>query len=264
MRADEIDYRLIGDDLQGVIVTLDPGEAVVAEAGAMMYMQDGIRMATTLDATGRGGGGLFDKLMSAGKRVLSGDSFFVTFYMNETTVRRDVAFAAPYAGKIQPVDLRSWGGTIIAQKDAFLCGARGVDVSIAFARRIGAGFFGGEGFILQKLSGDGLVFLHASGTLVEHQLAAGERLMVDTGCLVAMQPSVQYDIQMVPGVKTALFGGEGLFLVQLTGPGRVVLQTLPFSRLADRIIAASPRAGGGRREEGSMLGMLGGILDGDR
>jgi uncharacterized protein (TIGR00266 family) len=264
MRADEIDYRLIGDDLQGVIVTLDPGEAVVAEAGAMMYMQDGIRMATTLDATGRGGSGLFDKLMSAGKRVLSGDSFFVTFYMNETTVRRDVAFAAPYAGKIQAVDLRSWGGTIIAQKDAFLCGARGVDVSIAFARRIGAGFFGGEGFILQKLTGDGLVFLHASGTLVEHQLGPGERLMVDTGCLVAMQPTVQYDIQMVPGVKTALFGGEGLFLVQLTGPGRVVLQTLPFSRLADRIIAASPRAGGGRREEGSVLGMLGGMIDGDR
>lgn len=263
MRADEIEYRLVGDDLQGVIITLDPGEAVVAEAGAMMYLQDGIRMATTLDATGRGGG-LFDKLMSAGKRVLSGDSFFVTFFMNETTKRRDVAFAAPYAGKIQAVDLRAWGGTIIAQKDAFLCGARGVDVTIAFAKRIGAGFFGGEGFILQKLTGDGLVFLHASGTLVEYDLAPGERLMVDTGCLVAMQPSVGYDIQMVPGVKTALFGGEGLFLVQLTGPGRAVMQTLPFSRLADRIIAASPRAGGGRREEGSVLGVLGGIIDGDR
>jgi uncharacterized protein (TIGR00266 family) len=264
MPADVIDYRLIGDDLQAVIVTLDPGEAVVAEAGAMMYMQDGIRMATTLDASGRGGGGLFDKLLGAGKRVLSGDSFFVTLFMNESNRRRDVAFAAPYPGKIQPVELRDWGGTIVAQKDAFLCGARGIDVSIAFTRRIGAGFFGGEGFILQKLSGDGLAFLHASGTLHSMELAAGETLRVDTGCLVAMQPSVSYDIQMVPGVKTALFGGEGLFFVQLTGPGRVVLQTLPFSRLADRIIAASPRAGGGRREEGGVLGGLGGLLDGDR
>jgi uncharacterized protein (TIGR00266 family) len=263
MRADEIEYRLIGDDLQGVVVTLDPGEAVVAEAGAMMYMQDGIRMATNLDQTGRGGG-LFDKLMSAGKRVLSGDSFFVTWFMNEVNVRRDVAFAAPFPGKIQPIDLRQWGGTLIAQKDAFLCGARGVDVTVAFTRRIGAGFFGGEGFILQKLFGDGLVFLHASGTLIELDLAAGERLRVDTGCLVAMQPTVSYDIQMVPGVKTALFGGEGLFFMQLTGPGRVILQTLPFSRLADRIIAAAPRAGGSRKGEGSVLGVIGGILDGDR
>ena len=261
--SDEIDYKLIGDDLQAVIVTLDPGEAVVAEAGAMMYMQDGIRMATTLDATGKGGG-MFDKLLSAGKRVLSGDSFFVTVFMNEANRRRDLAFAAPYPGKIQPIDLREWGGTLIAQKDAFLCGARGLDVSIAFNRRIGAGFFGGEGFILQRLTGDGLTFLHASGTLHMMELAPGETLRVDTGCLVAMQPSVNYDIQLVPGVKTALFGGEGLFLVHLTGPGRVILQTLPFSRLADRIIAASPRAGGGRREEGSMLGAIGGLLDGDR
>jgi uncharacterized protein (TIGR00266 family) len=264
MVSDQIDYKLIGDDLQGVVVTLDPEEAVVAEAGAMMYMQDGIRMITTLDQTGRGGSRLVDRLMSAGKRVLSGDSFFVTIFLNESTKRRDVAFASPYPGKIQPLELAQWGGTLIAQKDAFLCGARGLDVSIAFAKRIGAGFFGGEGFILQKLSGDGLVFLHASGTLTEMTLAPGEVLRVDTGCLVAIQPSVDYDIQMVPGIKSALFGGEGLFLVQLTGPGRVILQTLPFSRLADRIIAASPRAGGARREEGSVLGMLGGILDGDR
>jgi len=264
MRADEIDYKIIGDDLQGVIVTLDPDEAVVAEAGAMMYMQDGIRMATTLDQTGRGGGRLLDKLFAAGKRVLSGDSFFVTVFANETTMRRDVAFASPYPGKIQAIDLRTWNGEIIAQKDSFLCGARGCNVSIAFAKRIGAGFFGGEGFILQKISGDGLVFLHASGTLHEMTLAPGEELRVDTGCLVAMEPTVNYDIQMVPGVKTALFGGEGLFLVHLTGPGRVILQTLPFSRLADRIIAAAPRAGGARREEGSVLGALGGLLDGDR
>src|SRR5688572_7418877 len=228
--ADEIDYKLIGDDLQGVIITLDPGEAVVAEAGSMMYMQNGIQMATSMDMSGRGSGKFFDKLMSAGKRVLAGDSLFVTWFTTAVNKRQDVAFAAPYPGKIQPIDLGSMGGTLIAQKDSFLCGARGVDVTLAFARRIGAGFFGGEGFILQKLTGDGLVFLHASGTLIELELKAGEQLRVDTGCLVAMQPSVNYDIQMVPGIKTALFGGEGLFFMQLTGPGRVILQTLPFSR----------------------------------
>ena len=263
MPADVIDYKLIGDDLQAVIVTLDPGEAVIAEAGGMMYMQDGIRMATTLDTTGRGGGGLFDKLLGAGKRILAGESFFITLFANESRQRRDVAFAAPYPGKIQPIELREWGGTVIAQKDSFLCAARGVEVSVTFNRRIGAGFFGGEGFILQKLSGDGLAFLHASGTLQTMTLAPGERLRVDTGCLVAFEPTVSYDIQMVPGVKTALFGGEGLFLVQLTGPGKVILQTLPFSRLADRIIAASPRAGGASRGEGSLLGGLGGLLDRD-
>jgi len=262
MAADVIDYRLIGDDLQAVVVTLDPGEAVFAEAGGMMYMQDDVRMMTTLDANNRGGG-LLGKLMGAGKRILTGESFFITLFVNEGGKRRDVAFAAPYPGKILPVELADWGGTLLAQKDAFLCAARGIDIDIAFTRKIGAGFFGGEGFILQRLSGDGLAFLHASGTLVNVDLAAGESLRVDTGCLVAFQPSVQYDIQMVPGIKTALFGGEGLFFVHLTGPGRVVLQTLPFSRLADRITAASPRTGGRRREEGGMLGMLGGMLDGD-
>jgi uncharacterized protein (TIGR00266 family) len=260
--ADQIDYAIIGDDLQAVIVTLDPGEAVVAEAGAMMFMQDGISMATTLDSTGRGGG-LFDKLMAGGKRILSGDSFFVTLFANEAARRRDVAFSSPFPGKVLPVDLDDWGGTVICQKDSFLCAARGIDVSIAFSRRIGAGFFGGEGFILQRLRGDGLAFVHACGTLHTMELGAGEQLRVDTGCLVAMQPSVDYDIQMVPGIRTALFGGEGLFFARLTGPGRVVLQTLPFSRLADRIIAAAPRAGGARRGEGSVLGMLGGVLDGD-
>lgn len=260
--ADQIDYRIIGDDLQAVIVTLDPGEAVVAEAGAMMYMQDGISMATTLDMTGRGGS-LFGKLLAGGKRILAGDSFFVTLFANEARARRDVAFAAPFPGKVLATDLDDWGGTVICQKDSFLCAARGIDVSVAFSRRIGAGFFGGEGFILQRLVGDGLAFIHASGTLHTIELAAGEQLRVDTGCLVAMQQSVDYDIQMVPGIKTALFGGEGLFFARLTGPGRVVLQTLPFSRLADRIIAAAPRAGGSRQGEGSVLGMLGGILDGD-
>ncbi|HEX7942070.1 MAG TPA: TIGR00266 family protein [Gemmatimonadaceae bacterium] len=260
--ADQIDYRVIGDDLQAVIVTLDSGEAVVAEAGAMMFMQDGISMATTLDATGRQSG-LLGKLFAGGKRILSGDSFFVTLFANEAPRRRDVAFSSPYPGKILPVDLTAWGGTLLCQKDSFLCGARGIDVTIAFTRRIGAGFFGGEGFILQKLQGDGLCFLHACGTLHQMDLAPGESLRVDTGCLVALQPTVQYDIQMVPGIKTALFGGEGLFFARLTGPGRVVLQTLPFSRLADRIIAAAPRQGGARKEEGSVLGTLGGLLDGD-
>ncbi|MBX6332042.1 MAG: TIGR00266 family protein [Gemmatimonadaceae bacterium] len=262
-QADQIDYKVIGDDLQAVIVTLDPGEAVVAEAGAMMYMEDGISMATTLDATGRHGS-LLGKLLAGGKRILSGDSFFVTLFANEATRRRDIAFSSPFPGKILPVDLTAWGGTLLCQKDSFLCGARGIDVTIAFTRRIGAGFFGGEGFILQRLVGDGLCFLHASGTLHTLDLAPGETVRVDTGCLVAMQPTVDYDIQMVPGIKTALFGGEGLFFAWLTGPGRVVLQTLPFSRLADRIIAASPRAGGSRQGEGSVLGVIGDVLNGSR
>jgi uncharacterized protein (TIGR00266 family) len=260
--AHEIDYRLIGDDMQAVIVTLDPRETVIAEAGAMMYMQDGITMQTTLDATGESKG-FVSKLMSGAKRALAGDSFFVTTFTNDVTKRRDVAFAAPYPGKILPVDLKQWGGRVIAQKDAFLCAAFGVNVTIAFTKRIGAGFFGGEGFILQQLDGDGLAFLHASGTLAEMTLARGEVLRVDTGCLVAMEETVGYDIRMVPGIKTALFGGEGLFFVELTGPGRVVLQTLPFSRLADRIIAASPRAGGRMQGEGSVLGGIGRLLDGD-
>jgi len=260
--ADEIDFKLIGDDMQAVIVTLDQGETVVAEAGAMMYMQDGIVMNTTLDATGQGGT-LMGKLLGGAKRMLSGDSFFVTTFTNNARQRLDVAFSAPYPGKIRPIELREWNGTIIAQKNAFLCAARGVNVTIAFSRRIGAGFFGGEGFILQRIEGDGLAFLHASGTLLEIRLAAGESLRIDTGCLVAMEESIDYDIQMVPGVKTALFGGEGLFFTLCRGPGRVILQTLPFSRLADRIIAASPRAGGGRREEGGVLGALGGLIDGD-
>jgi uncharacterized protein (TIGR00266 family) len=260
--AHEIDYKLIGDDMQAVIVTLDPNETVVAEAGAMMYMQDDIAMNTTLDPSGSGTG-IMGRLLKGAKRALAGDSFFITTFTNEGNKRRDVAFAAPFPGKILAVDLRAWGGKLLAQKDSFLCAAFGIEISIAFNRRIGAGFFGGEGFILQKLQGDGLAFLHASGTLAEAKLAAGETLRVDTGCLVAMEESVDYDIQMVPGIKTALFGGEGLFFVKLTGPGRVVLQTLPFSRLADRIIAAAPRVGGKRIGEGSLLGGIGGLLDGD-
>ena len=259
--ADEIDFKLIGDDLQGVIITLDPGEAVMAEAGAFMYMQDDIRMLTTLDATGKQTG-LIGRLLMGGKRMLSGDSFFITLFVNEGTTRQDVAFASHVPGKIYPIELEDWGGTIIAQRNAFLCGARGLELSVAFTRRIGTGFFGGEGFILQRISGDGLAFLHAGGTLVELTLKPGETLRVDTGCLVAMQESVDYDIQMVPGIKTALFGGEGLFFALLTGPGQVILQTLPFSRLADQIIAASHRAGGHQRGGANLLGGLGGLAGG--
>jgi len=259
--ADEIDFKLIGDDMQAVIVTLDQGETVVAEAGAMMYMQDGIVMNTTLDATGQGGS-LMGKLLGGAKRALTGDSFFVTTFTNNARQRQDVAFSAPFPGKIRPIELREWNGTIIAQKNAFLCAARGVNVTIAFSKRIGAGFFGGEGFILQRIEGDGLAFLHASGTLHEVRLNAGESLRIDTGCIVAMEQSIDYDIQMVPGVKTALFGGEGLFFARLQGPGRVLLQTMPFSRLADRILAAAPHQAGGHRMDTRLgaAGLIGGVI----
>lgn len=259
--ADEIDYKLIGDDLQAVIITLDPGEMVIAEAGAMMYMQDGIVMNTTLDPNAQGGG-LMGKLFAGAKRALSGNTFFVTTFANAGNKRQDVAFSSHFPGKILPVDLRKWGGVIIAQKDAFLCAARGANVSIAFTRRIGAGFFGGEGFILQRIESDGLAFLHASGALHEIDLAAGESLKVDTGCLVAMDPGVDYDIEMVPGIKTALFGGEGLFFARLQGPGRVLLQTMPFSRLADRILAAAPHQAGGHRMDTRLgaAGLIGGVI----
>lgn len=259
MRADEIDYRVIGDDLQAVIITLDPGEMVQAEAGAMMFMEEGIVMNTTLDPNAQGGG-VLGKLFQGAKRALSGDTFFVTTFANAANKRQDVAFSSHFPGKIRPIDLREWGGVIIGQKDSFLCAARGVNVTVAFTRRIGAGFFGGEGFILQRIEGDGLCFLHASGTLHEMSLAPGETLRVDTGCIVAMEQQIDYDIQMVPGIKTALFGGEGLFFATLRGPGRVLLQTMPFSRLADRILAAAPRAGGVRREE--RIGGLGGAVAG--
>ncbi len=264
IHADEIDYQILGEDLQAVVITLDPGEAVVAEAGAMMYMREGIEIATTLDPN-QEHASILSKLIQGGKRVLSGDTFFVTVFANHGAHRSSVAFSSPTPGRVIPVNLAQWGGTIIAQKDSFLCAARGTNVTIALTRRIGAGFFGGEGFILQRIEGDGLAFLHASGTLVTLDLAPGEQVRVDTGCLVAFQPTVDYDIRVVPGIKTALFGGEGLFFVNMTGPGRVILQTMPFSRLADRIIAASPRAGGVAREaSGGMFGALGGLLDGAR
>ena len=259
----EIDYRIIGDDLQFVEIELDPGEATVAEAGGMMYMEEGIAMETIFGDGSVQNRGFVGSLLGAGKRLLTGESLFMTVFKNESGVKRRVSFGAPYPGKIVPVHLREIGGELIAQKDSFLCAAKGVSLSIAFQKRFGVGLFGGEGFIMQRLQGDGLAFLHAGGTLHERELAPGEVLRVDTGCLAAFQPTVDYDIQLVGGVKTALFGGEGLFFATLRGPGKIWLQSLPFSRLAGRIIAAAPQTGRGGREEGSVLGGLGRLLDGD-
>jgi uncharacterized protein (TIGR00266 family) len=259
----EIDYRIHGDDLQFVEIELDPQEATVAEAGALMFMDEGIAMETVFGDGSVQNRGFVGSLLGAGKRLLTGESLFMTVFLNQSSLKRRVAFGAPYPGKIIPIHLRDVGGELIAQKDSFLCAAKGVSLSIAFQRRLGVGLFGGEGFIMQRLQGDGLAFLHAGGTLYERQLSAGETLRVDTGCLAAFQPSVDYDIQMVGGVKTALFGGEGLFFATLRGPGKVWLQSLPFSRLAARVVAAAPRTGSGGREEGSVLGGLGRLLDGD-
>lgn len=264
MGPDIIDHKIIGDDMQAVIITLDPDEAVVAEAGAMMYLEPDIEMATSLSMKDSGGG-LLGKLFEAGKRAVTGESFFITFFHNHGTQRRDCGFAAPYPGHVVPVELGDHQGTIICQKDSFLCAARGVEVSIAFQKRLGVGLFGGEGFILQKLtspSGQGQAFLHAGGTTIRRELGHGETLRVDTGCLVAFEQTVDYNIQFVKGIKNKLFGGEGLFYAKLTGPGTVWMQTLPFSRLADRIIAAAPSHGGSSQGEGSILGGLGRMIDG--
>ncbi len=258
----EIDYKIHGDDLQFVEVELDPNEAALAEAGGMMFMEDGIEMQTIFGDGSQQNTGLLGSLLGAGKRLLTGESLFMTVYHNRSVAKRRVAFGAPYPGKIVPLHLAEIGGTIIAQKDSFLCAAKGVSVDIAFNKKIGAGLFGGEGFIMQRLSGDGWCFMHAGGTVVERALAPGEMLRVDTGCIVGFQPSVAFDVQFVGGIKSALFGGEGLFFATLQGPGRVWLQSLPFSRLADRMFAASAK-GRGRREEGSVLGGLGRMLDGD-
>jgi uncharacterized protein (TIGR00266 family) len=263
MAMDVVDYEIFGDDMQYVEIELDPGEAAMGEAGAMMMMQDGIEMDTVFGDGSAQQGGLFGKLLGAGKRLVTGESLFTTIFHNESREKRRVAFAAPYPGKIIAVKLAEMGGTLICQKDSFLCGARGVSLGIAFQRKLGAGLFGGEGFIMQKLDGDGMVFVHAGGTLMTRDLRPGEKLRVDTGCVVAYQPSVDFDIQFVGKLKSALFSGEGLFFATLTGPGRIWLQSLPLSRLANRIIASAPAAGGRRVGEGSVLGSLGGLLDGD-
>lgn len=262
-RMHEVDFEIVGDDLQFVEVELDPQEAAIAEAGAMMYMEDGIEMETIFGDGSQQSSGLLGMLVGAGKRVLTGESLFMTVFANQGAGKKRVAFGAPYPGKIVPVDLTQVGGSLVAQKDSFLCAAKGVSIGIAFQKRIGAGLFGGEGFIMQRLDGDGMVFLHAGGTLRELTLAPGQSLRVDTGCIAAFQPSVDYDVQFVGKIKSALFGGEGLFFATLRGPGRVWIQSLPFSRLADRVFAAAPQGGGKNKGEGSILGGLGRMLDGD-
>ena len=258
--AHEIDYKIHGDDMQFVEIGLDPGEAIISEAGAMMYMGPGIEMETQLGTGSERG--FLGKLFSAGKRMLTGESLFLTVFYNDGSQYGRVALAAPYPGKIVPLELAKLG-TMLCQKDSFLCSAKGTAIDIAFTKRFGAGLFGGEGFILQKLAGDGWAFAHAGGTVSEHDLGQGETLRVDTGCIVAFQERVSYDIQYVGTIKTALFGGEGLFFAKLTGPGKVYLQSLPFSRLAGRIYKAAPQTGGRRRGEGSILGGIGNLLDGD-
>lgn len=268
MAMDVIDYKIHGSEMQFVECELDPGEAMVGEAGSLMFMEDGIAMDTVFGDGSEQKGGFFGKLLGAGKRLITGESLFTTIYTNQGGNKRRLGFASPYPGKIIAVDLKQLGGTLICQKDAFLCAARGVSLGIAFQQKLSVGFFGGEGFIMQKLDGDGLAFIHSGGTLMKRTLAPGELLRVDTGCLVAMTPDVQFDIEYVGKVKTALFGGEGLFFAAIRGPGTVWLQSLPFSRLASRIFAAAPQMGG-TREEGGMLsaasgGALGGLFGGDR
>ena len=269
MAMDVVDYEIKGSEMQYVEVELDPGEAAIGEAGSMMFMEAGIGMDTIFGDGSANQGGLFGKLLGAGKRLVTGESLFTTVYSNNGRTKQRVAFAAPYPGKIVAMDLKQLGGMLICQKDAFLCAARGVSLGIFLQRKLGVGFFGGEGFIMQKLEGDGLAFVHAGGTVVKRQLAPGETLFIDTGCVVALTPDVNFEIQYVGKIKTALFGGEGLFFAKVTGPGTVWLQTLPFSRLASRVFAAAPQTGGGGRGEGSLLGgfgaggLLGGILGGD-
>lgn len=258
----EIDYRIFGEEMQCVEVELDPQETVVAEAGAFMYKDQQIQMQTIFGDGSKDTGGIMGKLLSAGKRMLTGESLFMTAFTHNGTGKGRVAFASPYPGKIIPMDLSEMGGKIICQKDSFLCAAKGVAVGIDFQKKLGTGLFGGEGFIMQKLEGDGMAFVHAGGHIMERTLAPGETLHIDTGCVVAYTKDIDFDVQMVGGIKNTLFGGEGFFFAVLRGPGKVWLQTLPISRLASRIYQYAPQTGG-RREEGGLLGGLGNLLDGD-
>jgi uncharacterized protein (TIGR00266 family) len=263
MQAHEIDYHIYGEEMQYVEIELDPQEIVIAEAGSFMMMDNGIKMETIFGDGSQQQSGLFDKLLSAGKRVLTGESLFMTAYINQNYGKSKVCFASPYPGKILPIDLTQFGSKFICQKDAFLCAAKGVSVGIEFSKKLGRGLFGGEGFIMQKVEGDGMAFVHSGGTLAKRELASGEVLKVDTGCIVGFTKDVDYDIEFIGGIKNSVFGGEGLFFATLRGPGTVYVQSLPFSRLADRIIASAPRNGGSSREEGSLLGGLGRMIDGD-
>lgn len=259
MKSHVVDYQIIGDDLQMIEVELDPGETVIAEAGSMNYMEEEITFEAKMGDGSNPRAGIMDKLLSVGKRVLTGESIFLTHFTNSGSRKRRVTFGAPYPGKIIPLDLAKLGQEIICQKDAFLAAALGTEITITFSRRLGVGFFGGEGFILQKLRGDGMAFLHAGGTVVERQLQ-NEKLRIDTGCIVAFTPGLDYSIERAGNLKSMFFGGEGFFLATISGTGTVWLQSLPFSRLADRIIAHAPRAGGSRKGEGSVLGALGNLM----
>ncbi len=261
IRNHEIDYRIFGEEMQYVEVELDPGETAVAEPGAFMMMDDGIQMATIFgDGSQQQDNSIIGKLFSAGKRLLVGENLFMTAFTNAAQGKKHVSFASPYPGKIVALDLSSLGGRIICQKDAFLCAAKGVSIGIEFQKRLGTGLFGGEGFIMEKLEGDGMAFMHAGGHVLERILQPGELLKIDTGCIVGFTGTVDYDIQFVGGIKNTLFGGEGLFYATLKGPGKVWIQTLPISRLAGRILAYGTYQ---RKEEGSILGGIGNLLDGD-
>lgn len=259
----EIEYRVFGDDMQYVEIELDPGEAAVAEAGGMMFMEDGIEMETIFGDGSQQQSGFLGAVMGAGKRLLTGESLFMTVFLNRSDRKRKVAFGAPYPGRIVPIHLAELGGELIAQKDSFLVAAKGISLGIAFQKKLGVGLFGGEGFIMQRLQGNGWAFVHAGGALLERSLSPGELLRIDTGCIVALQPSVNYEIEYVGRIKSALFGGEGLFFATLRGPGRVWLQSLPLSRLANRIVTAVPGLGRRGKGEGSVLGGVGRLLDGD-
>jgi len=263
MNAHEIDYKIFGEEMQFVEIELDPQEGVVAEAGTFMMMDDHIKMNTILGDGSNQEKGILGKIFSAGKRILTGESLFMTVFTNDGIGKKQISFASPYPGKIIPIDLNEFGGKFICQKDAFLCAAKGVSIGIEFSKKLGRGLFGGEGFIMQKMEGDGLGFIHAGGTMAKKVLKQGEVLKVDTGCIVGFTKDVDYDIEFVGGIKNTVFGGEGLFFATLRGPGTVYIQSLPFSRLAGRVLAMAPQTGNGSRGEGSVLGGIGNLLDGD-
>jgi uncharacterized protein (TIGR00266 family) len=263
MTAHKIDYHLYGEEMQYVEIELDPQEGVVAEAGSFMMMDDGIKMETIFGDGSTKNQGFLGSILGAGKRILTGENLFMTAFYNNVVGKRKVSFASPYPGKIVPIDLTEFSGKFICQKDAFLCAAKGVSIGIEFSKRLGRGLFGGEGFIMQKLEGDGMAFVHAGGTMAKKILQPGETLRVDTGCIVGFTQTIDYDIEFVGGIKNTIFGGEGLFFAKLQGPGTVYVQSLPFSRLAGRVLASAPQGGGKQKGEGSILGGIGDLLDGD-
>lgn len=263
MTAHKIDYHLYGEEMQYVEIELDPQEGVIAEAGSFMMMDDGIKMETIFGDGSTKNQGFLGSILGAGKRILTGESLFMTAFYNNVVGKRKVSFASPYPGKIVPIDLTEFNGKFICQKDAFLCAAKGVSVGIEFSKRLGRGLFGGEGFIMQKLEGDGMAFVHAGGTMAKKVLQSGETLRVDTGCIVGFTQTIDYDIEFIGGIKNTIFGGEGLFFAKLQGPGTVYIQSLPFSRLAGRVLASAPQGGGKQKGEGSILGGIGDLLDGD-